>query len=224
MLGVMGFDARGRAAAPGAVPRSREARAAQSRVVTVAGVLAVVYMVVFTIYGYLRRVDTIAHLRALLVVRGPGVSARRRRAAQAAPPTGCQTCHRDQRGRVGGSGARFCTAPTCTATAASPASTATAAIPTPTDKAKAKAPATRGSAASRPDRWSIAVCARCHSDAELMRKSRAQTACGSGDRVRDQRAREAARQGRHQGGHLRQLPRRARHPAGQRRAVTGLRR
>ncbi len=94
--------------------------------------------------------------------------------------------------------------------------------PNETDKVKAKAPAT-GFKGKPTGEMVIAVCSRCHSDANADAEVRAEAARRPGRRVRHERARPAPRQGRHQGRHLHQLPRRARHAAGQRCQVARLR-
>ena len=90
-------------------------------------------------------------------------------AAQAAPPSGCQTCHTDQ------------PQPALAAPAHAFAGTDVhrdrgftcvdchGGNPNETDKAKAKAPAT-GFKGKPAGQMVIAVCSRCHSDASLMRK------------------------------------------------------
>ncbi len=149
--------------------------------------------------------------------------ASRRRRSRAAAPQRLRHVPRDADGpAAGGPGDALLRSRTSTARTGSRASTATAATRRPPTRRRAHDAGAARFKGKPAGQAIVATCARCHSDADVHADVRAAPARRSGDRVRHQRARQAAREGRPQRGHVRELPRRARHPARQRREIAGV--
>ena len=165
--------------------------------------------------------STVSRLRCMFLVAALLLSARTAAAQTAATPNSCRTCHaslaearlatpadvfsQQDIHRESGFGCVDCHGGDATAA----------------DKARAH-DAARGFKGAPAGQAQIATCARCHSDAELMRRFSPRPARRSGGRVRHQRARQATGGRRHAGGDVRELPRRTRHPARERREVAGV--